>query len=93
MMLPFDQNKAFEENARRFDEEGTRRFEDESPEFHERVRKGYRILAKKEPKRWKVIDASKPRTEVEHEVWQLILHDHLTDIEASTDDQALNFGD
>ena len=91
LMMPFDFDFGLEENTRRVDEEGTRRFEDESLEFHERVRKGYRRLAKREPKRWRVIDASKSKTDIEREVWQCIMKDHLTDFDQTPDNLALTF--
>jgi len=46
------------------------RFENEEREFHEKVRQGYKQLAKKEPGRWVVIDASRTAAEVEEEVWE-----------------------
>ena len=54
------------------DEEGTR-FEQESLDFHERVRKGYLKLAKEDPDRWKVIDATTPAAEIGDTVWKRLL--------------------
>ena len=45
------------------------RFEDEPLEFHERVRRGYRELAAKEPKRICVIDATLPEGRVSDLIW------------------------
>ena len=45
------------------------RFEDEPLEFHERVRRGYRELAEKEPKRICVIDATLPESRVSDLIW------------------------
>ena len=45
------------------------RFEDEPLEFHERVRRGYRELAAKEPKRFCVIDATLPESRVSDLIW------------------------
>ncbi|MDR1777625.1 MAG: dTMP kinase [Desulfovibrio sp.] len=40
------------------------RFDSESRAFHERVQKGYRVLAQEEPERFAVIDASQPVEDV-----------------------------
>ncbi|OGO43109.1 MAG: dTMP kinase [Chloroflexi bacterium RBG_16_58_8] len=50
----------------------TDRFERESRMFHERVRKGYLELAKKEPGRWLVIDAEKSKDEIAGIIWQRV---------------------
>ncbi len=42
----------------------TNRFEDEAQAFHRRVRRGYRLLARKEPRRVRWISASGTRAEV-----------------------------
>ena len=41
--------------------------------FHERVREGYHILAKKEPDRWKIVDATRETEEVQKEIRTLVL--------------------
>jgi len=41
--------------------------------FHERVREGYHILAKKEPDRWKIVDATQEPEEVQKEIRTLVL--------------------
>ena len=46
------------------------RFEREEAAFHQRVRQGYLELAKKEPGRWLVIDASLPRKEITRLIWE-----------------------
>ncbi len=46
---------------------GHDRLEREAIEFHHKVRDGYHQLVKKEPTRWKTIDASKPMTTVQTE--------------------------
>jgi dTMP kinase len=46
-----------------------RRFEDAPADFHRRVVEGYRAIARAEPKRWAVIDATKPEDDVAEEVW------------------------
>ena len=38
--------------------------------FHERVRRGYRSLAGREPQRWLVVDASQPPDAVTDEIWR-----------------------
>ena len=48
------------------------RFEKEALEFHEKVRQGYLMLARKEPERFKVIDASKTVDEVRADVLRCI---------------------
>lgn len=40
------------------------RFEEEDLEFHRRVRAGYLQLAKLDPKRWVILDATKPKAEL-----------------------------
>ena len=46
------------------------RLDMESKEFHEKVRVAYLDLVKKDPKRWRVIDAEKSLEEVETEIWR-----------------------
>jgi dTMP kinase len=53
------------------------RFEREKIEFHERVRQGFLALARAEPKRFRVIDASRPVADVAAQIcaiidWELI---------------------
>jgi dTMP kinase len=48
------------------------RFEQEAEAFHNRVREGYLKLAKDEPKRWLVVDASQPREKIEEIIWQRV---------------------
>ena len=45
------------------------RFEREGQAFHRRVRDGYLTLARQDPKRWLVLDSSKPRTKLAETVW------------------------
>ncbi len=56
---------------------GHDRLEREAIEFHHKVRDGYHQLAKKEPERWKTIDASKPMTTVQTEL-RKVLHEQLS---------------
>jgi dTMP kinase len=44
------------------------RFESEAPEFHRRVREGYLALARREPKRFRIIDGMKSIAAVHEEV-------------------------
>jgi len=48
------------------------RIDKEEVEFHQAVRQGYLDLAKKEPKRWVVVDAGKPVDEVAEKVWEAV---------------------
>jgi dTMP kinase len=48
------------------------RFEREKIEFHERVRQGFLALARAEPKRFRVIDASRPVTDVAKQIRAII---------------------
>jgi dTMP kinase len=48
------------------------RFEAESVEFHEALRKAYRALAEREPKRIVVIDGRAPRDVVAERIWAAI---------------------
>lgn len=51
---------------------GADRFESETVEFFERVREGYLELAAAEPRRVRVVDASRPPGEVQAEVRRLV---------------------
>jgi len=48
------------------------RFEREEIAFHQRVRQGYLEMAKKEPERWLVVDASLPKKEVTRLIWERV---------------------
>ncbi|MFH0847390.1 MAG: dTMP kinase [Chloroflexota bacterium] len=48
------------------------RFQDEVTAFHERVRAGFLELAKSEPKRFLVVDATKSKSEIEKIIWQKV---------------------
>jgi dTMP kinase len=58
-----------EATHQRQDREGMRRFEEEALTFHRRVRDGYLKLARQEPARWRVLDATKPVDELSKAVW------------------------
>jgi dTMP kinase len=45
------------------------RFEDEAMAFHQRVRSAYLDLARADPARWRIIDATRPPGEVHTEIW------------------------
>lgn len=48
------------------------RLDREALAFHERVREGYLALAKQEPQRWVVIDASLPTDKITERVWAIV---------------------
>ncbi len=48
------------------------RFEQEAVAFHNRVRQGYLELARSEPERWLVIDASQPKETIAAVIWQRV---------------------
>ena len=54
---------------RQMDNGGANRFEMEDASFHERVRQAYLELAKSQPDRWKIVDASLPVDDVDIQVW------------------------
>ena len=65
-----DKRELFEpDQGGRMDEEDSRRFEEEPRTFHERVRKGYLTLAKEEPDRWVIVDASQDEDSVFESIW------------------------
>lgn len=48
------------------------RFESETAEFHETLRRAYRALAEKEPRRIVVIDGRPPRDVVAERIWDIV---------------------
>jgi dTMP kinase len=48
------------------------RFEQETVAFHNRVRQGYLKLAKEEPGRWLVVDASQSKAKIAEIIWQRV---------------------
>jgi dTMP kinase len=50
------------------------RMENQTLEFYERVRQGYRDLAKREPRRVKIVDGNQPVEAVQRDVWELVRH-------------------
>jgi dTMP kinase len=65
----------------RYGLEAEARFENERLPFHERVRRGYLELAKQEPGRFRVVDASPPPEEIQREVRRIV--DQLLNAEAN----------
>ncbi len=72
---------------KRMDREGTSRFEEESLSFHERVRIGYLDLAKKEPDRWAVIDATESIETISEAIWERTQR-HLAPLGSDNGEQA-----
>ena len=58
--------------GKRIDPSDQQRFEEQPLEFHERVAEGYRTLAREEPSRWFVIDASRPVDQIAERVWSVV---------------------
>jgi len=50
----------------------TDRMEQQPADFYERVREGYRALAKREPSRVVLIDGSRTSDEIENEIWKIL---------------------
>ena len=48
------------------------RFEREEHSFHQRVREGYLKMARDDPQRWLVVDATLPRAKVERIIWEMV---------------------
>jgi dTMP kinase len=48
------------------------RMQEQKLDFYERVRRGYRALAKREPTRIKIVDATPPADTVESAVWRIV---------------------
>jgi dTMP kinase len=48
------------------------RFEQADISFHNKVRQGYLTLAKQEPERWLVIDATLPKDEISKIIWERV---------------------
>jgi dTMP kinase len=80
LLLDLDVETGFERIAQRFLElgESADRFEQEERAFHERVRQGYLKLAKEEPHRFRMIDASRDPETVSASIWDLLNKEFLT---------------
>jgi dTMP kinase len=61
-----------EEGLARKKDEKPDRFEQEVIAFHRRVREGYLELARSEPQRWLVIDASQSKAKISEIIWQRV---------------------
>ena len=48
------------------------RFEETELRFHEAVRRAYLRIAKREPKRVRVLDASRPVAELARDTWRVL---------------------
>ena len=48
------------------------RLDNETLNFFQRVRAGYLALAREEPSRWRIVDASRPLEDVLEEVWRIV---------------------
>jgi len=68
ILLDITVEKGIERNKEKIPD----RFEKENVNFHRRVREGYLKLAKAEPKRWLVIDATKSKQEIAEIIWQRV---------------------
>ncbi len=53
--------------------EGNTKMDEEPLEFHERIRQGYIFIAQKEPKRVKIVNASKDVFEIQQEIRNIVL--------------------
>ena len=69
--MSFDEEGQVEQFPRAEDS-GKRRFEELGAAFHRKVRDGYLRLAKAEPARWVVLDASQPVDTVHAQVWDRV---------------------
>ena len=58
--------------GKRIDPADQQKFEEQPLEFHERVIEGYRALAREDPSRWFVIDASRPVDQIAERVWSVV---------------------
>jgi len=58
--------------ALRGGQDGWNRMEEQAIAFHQAVRRGYLCMARSEPARWLIVDASKPVDAVQQQIWQCI---------------------
>jgi len=74
ILLDVDVNVGFERLEQRHSKNRTQkdRIERETPAFHERVRAGFLELARRRPGRFKVLDTSRPISEVDDEIWKVV---------------------
>ena len=81
MQLGFAMDAVVSAHSTRRATEGFR-LEDESLDFHDRVYQGYRELARAEPERWHVVDASRPVEEISKSIWEAVSR-RLEELEAA----------
>lgn len=72
LTLLFDLDPAAGLSRREAAEGATNRLDREPPEFHARVRERYLELAKSEPGRWRVLDASRSADDLQRDVWRAV---------------------
>lgn len=80
LLLDLDIETGFHRIAQRYLGlgESADRFEQEERSFHERVRQGYLKLADEEPKRFRIVDASKEPDNVSEQIWNVLKKEFLT---------------
>lgn len=69
ILLDFDVEEGLRRNR---DAQKEDRFEQETIDFHNRVRQGFHQIAKEEPERVKLVDASQSREEVSREIIKIV---------------------
>ena len=74
LLLDLDIERGFDRLEARYagGSETADRFEREAMDFHGRVREGYRKLAQREPKRFRIVNADRPIKTVADEIWNLV---------------------
>jgi len=74
LLLDLDIDCGFARLAGRYanSSESADRFERETRDFHLRVRGGYHELAKREPKRFRIVNADRPIEAISEDVWSLV---------------------
>ena len=74
LLLDLDVATGFERIAQRYLAlgESADRFEKEDRSFHERIREGYLKLAKEDPKRFRIINATKKPAAVATAIWETV---------------------
>jgi dTMP kinase len=70
--LPAEEGLARAAARRQEGGSGVDRFEQENVDFHNKLRDAFRAIAKNEPERCQVIDASRGPDEVADEIWQIV---------------------
>ena len=80
--LPLETNDSAEFG--RLDKDGARRFEEEALGFHRRVREGYLELARQDPDRWCVLDATRTVEEISDIIWGHVWKVLSSDTEENT---------